>query len=694
MDRLPPALAFLITALVPLAAAEAERPNIVFVMADDHANHALSSYGSVINETPHLDRLAAEGMRFTSAFVTNSICAPSRAVILTGKHSHLNGVITNREAFDGSQQHIGPLLQEAGYQTAIIGKWHLKSDPTGFDYWNILPGQGDYYDPDMIEMGERKSHEGYVTDIITDFVLDYLENRRDRQRPFFLMYHHKAPHREWAPGPDHLTLYDDVDIPEPATLFDDWSGRGTAARVQEMTVAHHLTPRDLKEDPPEGLEGDDLVRWKYQRYIKDYLRTIASIDDNMGRLLDYLDASGLAENTVVVYTSDQGFFLGDHGWYDKRFMYEESLRMPLLVRWPGRVDASVVRDEMVLNLDFAQTFLALAGADEPGDMQGRSLLPLLEGETPDDWRQSIYYRYYEYPAVHMVHKHYGVRTDRYKLIHFHELKEWELYDLVEDPDEMQSVYDDPAYAEVRTELEAELARLRDHYRDDDTIVGGIEPPRTPRDPRKVVRELAVRYDFARIEGDRLEDLSGKGHHGIVEGGEVVAGRFGRALELDGRSRIFRRETPESLGPDYRPLVVGAHVRPAAADGVVAAIGGVSHGYSLHLDGGVPRFVINAANVSHEVVAPSPLPLDAWSHLAGAVGPDGRLWLLVDGRVVADAPGAFIRQTPADVFEVGADTGSPVGSYQTPRFFRGLIEDFRLYWGPLDRDTMEAWVGGE
>ncbi|UCD52760.1 MAG: sulfatase, partial [Phycisphaerales bacterium] len=467
------------------------RPNIIFIMSDDHASHALSCYGSKINQTPNLDRIANEGMRFTNAFCTNSICAPCRAVVLTGKYSHINGVKDNRQKFDGSQQTFPKLLQQAGYETAMIGKWHLKTDPTGFDYWNVLPGQGAYYNPVMIEMGQRRNYTGYVTDIITDHCLNWLKGR-DTDKPFCLMYHHKAPHRRWEPGPDHLTVYDETTIPEPDTLFDDYTGRGRAAKEQDMSIAKTMTANDLKLTPmkrltPEqktrwdaaygpkneafekaNLQGKDLVRWKYQRYMKDYLRCIASVDDNVGRLLDYLDESGLAQNTVVVYTSDQGFYLGDHGWFDKRFMYEESLRMPLLVRYPREIKAGSVNGDLVMNLDFAPTFLDLAGVARPDDMQGRSMRPVLNSATPADWRKAVYYHYYEYPAVHSVKRHYGVRTQRYKLIHFYyDIDEWELYDLEKDPGEMKNVYSDPAYKDVRTELMIELRRLQKQYGDSD-----------------------------------------------------------------------------------------------------------------------------------------------------------------------------------------------------------------------------------
>lgn len=483
------------------AASPKQRPNILFIFTDDHASHAISAYGSKINKTPNLDRIAGGGMRFDNCFCTNSICAPSRAVILTGKHSHLNSVPTNRETFDGAQQTFPKLLQQTGYQTAIVGKWHLKSDPTGFDFWNVLIGQGPYYNPPLKTPEGVVKHTGYTTEILTDVALNWLKNQRDPQKPFMLMYQHKAPHRNWQPGPGYLHMYDGQTIPEPDTLFDDYANRTSAAKTQEMTVERHLNDNDLKLIPPKnltpeqletwnkaydpkneafrkaGFQGQDLVRWKYQRYIKDYLRCIASVDDNVGRVLDYLDQSGLADNTIVIYTSDQGFYLGDHGWFDKRWMYEESLRMPLLVRWPGVTKPGAVNTDLVQNLDFAETFLDIAGAAVPSDMQGRSLVPLLQGRTPSDWRQSIYYHYFEFPAVHSVQRHYGVRTRRYKMIHYYLIDEWELFDLKTDPDELKSVYNDPAYADIVKRLKAELRRLRVQYKaDDDQNL--IPPPKT------------------------------------------------------------------------------------------------------------------------------------------------------------------------------------------------------------------------
>ncbi len=456
-------------------------------MSDDHASHAMSCYGSRINQTPHLDRIADGGMIFQNCFCVNSICTPSRANILTGLHSHLNGVKTLGDPLDGRRPNVAKMLQASGYQTAMIGKWHLghggDADPTGFDYWNVLPGQGSYYDPVMIEEDGRKQHEGYATDIITDFSLEWLQNR-DKDEPFFLMCHHKAPHRPWDSDEKHANMFEDGDVPMPDNFFDDYANRSNAAKEAKMRVFGHMNDRDLKIEklgpPPEGLSDEELANWQYQRYIKEYLRCVASIDDNVGRLLDYLNADGVADDTMVIYTSDQGFFLGDHGWYDKRFMYEESLRMPFIVRYPRAIGAGSSTHAMGLNIDFAETWLDYAGVAIPDDMQGRSLRPIFEGETPDDWRESMYYRYWMHLSHHHVPAHYGIRTHRYKLIYYYgealgtsgsvnqsTEPEWELFDLEKDPNEMCSVYDNPAYADVVKELTAELYRLKEEAMDDE-----------------------------------------------------------------------------------------------------------------------------------------------------------------------------------------------------------------------------------
>jgi arylsulfatase A-like enzyme len=451
-------------------------------------------------------------MRFNRCLVTNSISGPCRAVILTGKYSHLNGFLANegQKPFDGSQQTFPKILQKAGYSTAMIGKWHLMSDPTGFDHWDILPGQGFYYNPDFINSGGRYSEKGYVTEIITRKSLEWLAEAGKSGKPFMLMMHHKAPHREWQPGPSELTTYKKTRFPEPATLFDDYSDRGTAERTQDMTISktmrieedlklykdrsklkvtglNRLTPEQLaawdtvynpiiREFYKLGLQGNDLVRYKYQRYLQDYLACIAGVDKSVGQILDYLKKTGLDKNTIVIYASDQGFYLGEHGWFDKRWMFEESYKTPLLIQWPGITKPGSVNNDMVSNIDLAETFLDMAGVEVPSDMQGRSMVSILKGKTPGDWRTEHYYHYYEYPGSHMVKRHYGMSTERYKLIHYYyDIDEWELYDLKADPLEMKNVYNDPAYKKVRDDLHLRLKKLMEKYKDSEELAKSILP---------------------------------------------------------------------------------------------------------------------------------------------------------------------------------------------------------------------------
>lgn len=488
-----------------------QRPNIVFIMSDDHGYQAISAYGFHLNNTPNLDKLAKEGMLFDRAFVNNSLCSPSRAAILTGKYSHLNGIKGNDgEVFDGSQQTFPKLLQQAGYQTALIGKWHLVSNPTGFDFWNILPGQGDYYNPVFQDASGKKQVMGYVTDIIADKTIDWL-NHRDTSKPFCVLVWNKAPHRNWMPAIKYLHEFDSITFKMPSTFFDDYSTRTSAAKEQKMEIAKWLAPNyDLKEnfnltqpmdrlDPgwmaifgrltatekdafikaytPENdafkkanLSGEALAIWKYQRYLKDYLRTIQSVDDNVGHILDYLQVNNLDKNTIVIYSSDQGFYVGEHGWFDKRFMYEESFRTPLLVRWPQQIKPGRVSHDLVMNLDVGETLLDAAGIRVPEDMQGKSMLPIWNGTFSDStnavpWRDYVYYHYYESGGEHNVAKQMGVRTDRYKLIYFYENKEWELYDLQNDPHEIKNVYNDQLYLPVRKKLIEALKAAIQKYQD-------------------------------------------------------------------------------------------------------------------------------------------------------------------------------------------------------------------------------------
>jgi len=493
-----------------------QRPNIIYIMCDDHGEQAISSYGQGLNRTPNIDRLANQGVRFTNAFVTNSICGPSRAVILTGKFSHINGFIDNNSTFNGEQQTFPKLLQGAGYETAIIGKWHLVSNPTGFNYWNILPGQGDYYNPDFINNGKKERVEGYVTNLITDYSLAWLDKQRDKSKPFCLMIHHKAPHRNWMPDIKNLNKFDSADIKVPDNFFDDYATRGRAAHEQEMEVAKIMTPSyDLKLFDPlksgfpsaatdswlsrlnptqlaawikayekknqqfndQHLSGKELALWKLKRYLQDYLATVESVDESVGKVLDYLDKTGLAKNTIVIYTSDQGFYLGEHGWFDKRFMYEESLKTPLLIRYPDHIEKGWVCDKMVQNLDFAETILDYANVAIPKDMQGLSMKPLLEKKV-SKIRDDLYYHYYEYPGVHSAKRHYGIRTERYKLIHFYyDNDEWELYDLKNDPKEMNNIYSNPANKKIIETLKRRLVEMEKQYKVPSTEeeVKGIVP---------------------------------------------------------------------------------------------------------------------------------------------------------------------------------------------------------------------------
>lgn len=474
------------------ADAKSTRPNILFIFSDDHAQHAISAYGSKVNQTPHLDRLAQQGARFTNSFVTNSICTPSRATLLTGQYSHLNGVpVFNR--FDGARDNAAKRLQAGGYHTGMIGKWHLGSDPTGFDRWIVLPGQGAYWNPVFLVPGHRLNIEGHCTDITGDLGIQFLETR-PKDKPFFLMLHQKAPHRAWEPDERNKAKFKDYVAPEPDTLWDDYATRPAALPENEQTVARHLTRRDLKLEPPaeltgmarnrwlnetpdevvvngQTLRGKQLVQWKYQRYMQDYLACVQGVDDNVGKVLDYLDKTGLAESTIVIYTADNGWYLGDLGLYDKRFMYEPGLKVPLLARGPG-IRPGITPSQFVANIDLAPTFLDLAGLPIPESMQGRSLAPLLRGESPADWRTSVYYRYYHDPGHHNTRAHYGVRTATHKLIYYWKKDAYELFDLEKDPTEQHNLLyskEEAARPEIAAkfaELKAEIARLQKQYRDD------------------------------------------------------------------------------------------------------------------------------------------------------------------------------------------------------------------------------------
>jgi arylsulfatase A-like enzyme len=499
-------------ALVVLPACTAQqesqqkRPNILYIMTDDHSYQTISAYGSTLIQTPHIDRIANEGILFTNSFVGNSICAPSRATMLTGKHTHKNGQMTNMVTFDGGQLTFPKLLQQAGYKTAMIGKWHLKSDPTGFDYWNILPDQGEYYNPDFIEMGEKRRYEGYCTTITTDLALKWLDGAGQDQ-PFCLLLHHKAPHRTWQPDTLHFAEFKDQVYPIPGNFFDDYTGRRAAAeqklsiRTDDMDLRYDLKIQDEKVPSrfpridhtarmnpaqkkaweahyqpiiddflSQNLQGDELHTWKYQRYMRDYLACIRSVDNNIGRVLQYLEEKGLLENTLIVYTSDQGFYMGEHGWFDKRFMYEESFRTPLMMRPPKGYMQKGEITQLVQNIDYAPTFLDLAGVPVPAEIQGKSIRPLLQGQKDPAWREAVYYHYYEFPNEHMVKKHYGIRNNRYKLVHFYDdIDVWEFYDLAADPHEMTNQFNNPEFSEIILKMKADLKALILEYDDQEAL---------------------------------------------------------------------------------------------------------------------------------------------------------------------------------------------------------------------------------
>lgn len=493
-------LAILVIASASIS--EAAQPNIIFIFSDDHAEHAISAYGSLVNETPHLDRLAAGGARFTNSFVTNSICTPSRATLLTGQYSHLNGVpVFNR--FDSTRDTVAKHLQAGGYHTGIIGKWHLGSDPEGFDRWVVLPGQGAYRNPVFLTNNSKLTIEGHCTDITTDLGIEFIKTR-PKDQPFFLMLHQKAPHRNWEPDDRNKARFANVQTPEPETFWDDYATRPAALPENEQTVANDLTRRDLKLIPPADLKGPalrqwlgtkpkevivggktltgkDLVRWKYQRYMQDYLACVQGVDDGVGKVLDYLDEENLSDQTIVMYSADNGWYLGDLGMYDKRFMYEPGLRVPLIARGPG-IKAGSTPDQFVANIDLAPTFLDLAGLDIPASMQGRSLAPLLRGESPQDWRQSVYYRYYHDPGHHNTRAHYGVRTQTHKLIYYWKKDRYELFDLTKDPLEQNNLlfpYDEKPKQEIAAkfaELKQELSRLQKLYKDDGQYADSADWP--------------------------------------------------------------------------------------------------------------------------------------------------------------------------------------------------------------------------
>ena len=648
----------------------ASRPNILWIFSDDHSYQTIGAYGErfqSLNPTPNLDRLAREGMRFDRCYVANSICGPSRATLLTGKHSHMNGKLCNVTGhFDHNQQQFQKILQTNGYQTAMIGKIHLNGKMQGFDYWEVLPGQGVYNNPSFITAKGKTQYKGYVTDIITDRALNWLQNGRDADKPFMLMIHHKAAHRNWMPAQRDMGRYEDVEIPEPESLFDDYAGRGSAAHLQDMSIDKTMRmDNDLKIAPKYAVpggpfaarndwyaahkpEGADLVRWKYQLYMKDYLRCIWAMDENIGRVIRKLEEMGLADNTIIMYSSDQGFYNGEHGWFDKRFMYEESFRTPFIAWWPGKIKPGSVNTDLVQNIDFAETFLDLAHAPIPEEMQGCSVVPLLKGQTPADWRKSIYYQYYEYPRPHHVFPHEGVFDGRYKLIRFHGAdvpggEEWELYDLKTDPREMQSMYNHPEMSGVVKRMKEELVRLKTQYRvpEDLVVPDRQKSPGAPGRSVSPKTEVVYHADPARSVYEPKIDVAG------------------------------------------RPLTITVHIHAESdARGVILAQGGRNSGYALYVEDGRPVFIIRQGKRLIKTVSSEPLP-------AGRVILTVELTkqsstLSINGRKTASGEGYVFYRNPIEGLSIGYDFVKPnkpllscVGEWSDENRFSGTVQSVEI-----------------
>ena len=696
--------------------AQQDRPNIIFMYSDDHTPQAVGAYQDRLDfgleldhtPTPNIDRLAEQGMLFDNAFVTNSICKPSRAVLLTGLHSHKNGVPTNKDSISKQILTFPKLLQKEGYQTAFFGKWHLGTNPQGFDYYEYLDkhgGQGSYYNPKMDRKGKDLTLKGHTTNIIPERTVKWLKEKRSSDQPFMVMMNHKAPHRNWLPAPEELDLYDDRNLPEPDSLFYDYEGLSSAAQKQKMEIANHMSwgwDLKMRKKPGGGsanwgkivgrynltdkqeqrlidaykdenqyllenyeeMSKKEIARWKYQRYVKDYLRTIQGIDGSVGRVMKYLNKAGLAENTIVIYSADQGFFLGENGWFDKRWIYEESLRQPLVVHWPGKIKAGLVSEHLVQNLDFAPTLLDLAGAEIPGEMQGRSLVPILQGKNPGNWRNAVYYHYYEgMNGAHKVPRHYGLRTQRYTLAHFYNEDEWELFDLKKDPEQLKSIYGNSDYAEVQKNLKKKLNSLQEKYGDTN-----------PQESRGDIKD--------RLQKNLIKKQEGK----IKKAVQSV--KLEQVLHLKDGSQ----EPPKELNPARKPITVGAHVAASAPDGTIISHGGKSYGYMLYITDRKPAFAVRTNEILKTVVADEQIQLNKPVHIAGVLDKEGTIHIVRDGELLASADGHFILKNPHDGIMVGADGGvSSVGSQSGEMAFDGAIRDLRLFWGVLSPKQIQKWA---
>ncbi len=633
---------------------KAERPNVIFIMSDDHTSQAVSAYGGILAEacpTPNIDRLANEGMLFNNLFVTNSICTPSRSAIFTGKYSHKNGVY-KFTALDQTQPTLPKALQEGGYQTALVGKYHLYSNPVGLDFFSVLPGQGKYHNPEFVEVGDthpsgwvtqgkRTEYPGHSSDVIADKVLDYLQNKRASDQPFMLFCHFKAPHDRWEYAPRYEDFLADVEIPEPDNLFDDYNGRSDALRNTLQYIGSKWENHTYYLEETAHLEGEAKKKMQYQIYMKKYLRCVKGVDDNVGRILDYLDASGLAENTIVMYTGDQGFYLGEHGLYDKRFMYEEALRMPFLVRWPGQIKSGSVNDGMILNVDFAATILEAAGLPTLDGTQGKSFLPLLGGNTPADWRESMYYRYYY--SHFETEPHYGVRTYDYKLIYYDQIDQWELYDMQQDRSEMNNLYQDPRYQTILGDLKEELYRLQNELGDDPADIGD----------RPNIGGLAPSPLFI------ANDIS------IGDGDNSILFRFQTAVGGTLFSKCVVDDVPYSTGfkeEGFKTLCI-------------------RNGNLYFFDG------FDYANVQ-EIEAT--LSDDQW-HTVAVVNLEGYPHIYVDGQLELKGTKKSKADNPEHTFNVGAgiDTGGRRG-YN----FKGTLSHVIYYDQPLDEAALVDFASGK
>ena len=637
-----------VVAITSNIAGAAQRPNIVWIFSDDHACNAIGAYGGRLeseNLTPNIDSIARAGIIFDRAYVGNSICAPSRATLLTGKHSHLNGKFDNRGGFNHDQQQFQKILQKHGYQTAMIGKIHLNGAMQGFDYWEVLPGQGRYTNPQFVTAEGKTQYEGHSTDIVTDRALNWLDNGKDDVKPFMMMVHYKAPHRNWLPAPRIMDQFRKRTFPEPDSLFDDYSGRGVAAHKQDMSISRTMRMGgDLKVTPgseraawleKHPLEGDALVRWKYQAYMQDYLGCIAGVDENIGRILAWLKEHDLEQNTVVMYSSDQGFYLGEHGWFDKRFMYEESFRMPLVAKWPGVIKPGRRNGDLVQNIDFAETFLDIAGAGIPDDMQGESLVPLLKDETPADWRKSLYYHYYEYPAVHSVRRHEGIFDGRHKLIRFYGLdvpngEEWELFDLTTDPAELTSIYDHSGQSRRIEELKAELDRLKKIYKVPEN--GGLPLRGRPSKNKPNANARTLKFKF----------------------------RQGVKVKAESSPYLPARGIQLTVPLTWR-----------GNDGVLIAQGGASNGYALWIKDGILNWTVTRNDVPTTVSGNSRIP-DGQHTVTVRQEKSGKATIAIEDLLVGEGNvgGQFSAQ-PFDGLSVGEDAGALVREFLTNKYMDSI-----------------------